>query len=282
MKIVIKYLLICHVLMLAACQDVIDLTVPTEPARLVIEGSINWEKNTRGNEQTIKLSMSTPYFETNRTSVVTGADVKIIKNDDGTTFNFVDQGDGLYTTDVFVPEMNQSYTLEVRYEGALYVATETMTAVADIDAVNQSIENGFDKDELEVNIFFTDPLEEGNSYLFKFYRQGDLLPELAYFNDDYVNGNDISWWYEKQEDAETDKREAFAPGDIIEIELYGISKSYYDYISILIDQYWNGGGPFGVTPVGLKGNCINTSNPDKPAYGYFRLSEVVRRQYTFE
>ena len=32
----------------------------------------------------------------------------------------------------------------------------------------------------------------------------------------------------------------------------------------------------------VKGNCVNEENPDDYAFGYFRLTEVVKTSYTFE
>ena len=107
------------------------------------------------------------------------------------------------------------------------------------------------------------------------------MPYLEDGDDEFVNGNEISWYFEKEEDDSTDKIEAFVPGDIVDIELYGISEEYSNYIGILIEQS-EGGGLFSSTPVALKGNCINLTDPENFAYGYFRLTEVVKKSYTFE
>jgi len=67
---------------------------------------------------------------------------------------------------------------------------------------------------------------------------------------------------------------------VVNIEMYGVSRAYYDYIKILIGQL-GGVGLFEATPVAVKGNCINETNPDNYAFGYFRLTEVVKTNYTF-
>ena len=56
MKIHIKYILLTLSIHFISCNDVIDVDVPTATPRLVIEASLDWEKGTVGNEQTIKLS----------------------------------------------------------------------------------------------------------------------------------------------------------------------------------------------------------------------------------
>ena len=281
MKVYLKLVLFLLTLSFASCEDVIDVDLQAGPSRLVIEASLDWEKGTTGSNQTIKLSKSTPYFDTTTNTSVTNASVRVINDNNDAEFIFTHQDNGAYTTTGFVPVINQSYTLEVIHEGETYTANETLTSVTDITEINQSRESGFDEDELEVNIIFTDPESEENYYLFKIQRHGDLLPILGDWDDEFVNGNEITWWFEKEEDEDTDKIEAFMPGDIVDISFFGISEAFSNYIQILIEQS-EGAGPFSTTPVPLRGNCINPTNPDNYAFGYFRLTQVVKTSYTFQ
>ena len=223
MKTYIKLAIISILISFTACTDVIDVEVQTAEARLTIEASLDWEKGTMGNEQTIKLSTSRPYFGSHTNSGVTGASVIVTNNADGATYVFEDQNNGDYTTTSFVPVLNGTYTLEVIYNNETYTATERLMPVVDIQDLTQSRKKGFNDEDLEVNIIFTDPEEE----------------------------------------------------------FYGISEQYSNFIRILIEQS-GGTGLFSSTPVPLKGNCINVSNPDNYAYGYFRLTEMVKKSYTFQ
>lgn len=276
---ILKCFLICT-LFFTSCTDVIDVEVPVAPPRLVIEASIDWEKGTIGNFQEIKLSLSTPYFENLTEEPVKGASVKVINNQDKSEIIFTDQNDGNYTTSEFVAIMNQSYTLEVVYQDEIYLATETMTQVTDITKVFQSTDNGFDKNAPEVNIAFNDPKDEINFYLAKFQRRGDLLQTLVDLKDEFTDGNEMTVFYEKLADEDTGEKE-FVPGDIVDISLYGISESYFNYIQLLIQQA-GAGGPFSAIPAEIKGNCINISKAENYAFGYFRLAEVDTVVYTFE
>lgn len=264
-----------------SCTDVIEVEVPTAPPRLVIEASIDWQKGTSGNFQRIKLSSSTPFFENLQESPVTGASVKITNDADGTEFLFQDENNGNYFTAGFDPKIGQSYTLQIDYEGETYIANETMTPVAEIDSVFQSTDNGFDKDALEVNVLFTDPANVPNFYLAKFLRRGDLFPTLFDIKDEFTDGNQIRIIYERIENEDTGEAE-FEPGDVIEIDLNGISSQYYDFMRLLIEQTGNSGNLFSTIPAEIKGNCINVTDPDHYPYGYFRLTEVDRRVYTFQ
>lgn len=280
MKTYLKTLFIGISIIFTSCTDVIDVDVPSADPRLVIEASLDWEKGTSGNEQTIALSTSTKYFQKKENNIITGASVKVTNDSDGTEFIFIDQKNGKYTTNSFIPVLNQSYTLEVIYNNETYIAKETMTPVTNITAITQSREEENDKDALEVNVIFDDPENQENFYFIKFREKGDLLPELYRDSDEFTNGNQMTIRYEKEKDDDINQEE-FMPNDIVDIHFHGISKDYYDYISILINQTEEH-GPFGTTPVPLKGNCINVSNPNNYAYGYFRVTQVIKASYTFQ
>ncbi|RIV68781.1 DUF4249 family protein [Flagellimonas aequoris] len=279
MKTLKKIILAIIIIAFASCEDIVDVEVQEGPKRLVVEASLDWEKGTEGNIQTIRLRESTPFFSTDTDTGVIGASVVVTNDSSGDSYIFADQGNGEYLTTNFEPVLEQTYSLRIEYNGEVYTATETMTPVTDITRVFQDREDGFDDEVLEVHVVFTDPEEEGNNYLLKFQREGDLLPDLEEGEDEFVNGNEIDWWYEIEKDEDT-HTEPFKPGDVVNIEMYGISRAYYDYIKILISQL-GGVGLFESTPVAVKGNCINTTNPDNYAFGYFRLTQVVKTSYTF-
>lgn len=267
-------------LILSSCEDVVDIEVQTTPSKLAIEASLDWEKGTTGNVQTVKLSTSTPYYDTTTNSSATGASVIVTNNGSGAEFVFADQNNGDYITTNFVPVLGQSYTLVVIYDGETYTATETLMPVADIAEIFQSTKEGFDDTVLEINISFDDPENEENFYLVKLKEQGDLLVELFDVEDEFTNGNRIELFYEKEEDEDTNTLE-FEPGDVMDIELLGISETYFNYIGILIAQNEDG-GPFGTTPVALRGNCVNITDSSNYPYGYFRLTQVVKENFIFE
>jgi hypothetical protein len=278
-KIIIYNYLIISVLL--SCTEVIDVEVPFAGPKLVVEASIAWQKGTPGNAQTIKLSELKPYFDSTTSDIVTGAVVKVVNDSNGAVVQFADQNNGNYTTTAFNPSLNQSYTLEIVYNSETYVAREILTPVAKIDRVDQSTENGFDPNAIEVNIYFRDPIDEANYYLAIFQERKDLLPTLLDASDEFTNGNEMRIFYEKFDNEETNEKE-LQPGDIVDIELYGISNTYYNYIRLLIEQNNAGGDPFSTIPAPLKGNCININDPDNYALGYFRLTEVDKRTYVVE
>ncbi|WP_298515257.1 DUF4249 domain-containing protein [uncultured Kordia sp.] len=281
----IKYIKLATLLVILitfiSCDDKIDVDVPEAAPRLVIEASLDWEKGTTGNNQTIKLSTSTPYFETTLNTSVIGATVSVRNNNSNVVYNFTDQNDGNYTIDNFVPVFNNSYTLTVLHEGETYTATETLMAVSPIMNPTQSLEGGFDDEVLDVTIFFDDPADEENFYMIRVKEEGDLLAYLETQSDEFTNGNVQEEFFEEERDDEDETAE-YNPGDVVNIKLYGISQRYYNYISLLIEQYDSGGDPFAVTPAEIRGNCINQTNEANYAFGYFRVTEFDQIDYTFQ
>ncbi|MEM6687021.1 MAG: DUF4249 domain-containing protein [Bacteroidota bacterium] len=266
------YFILIAISFLISCTDTVDVDVPNAGSRLVIEASINWEKGTSGQTQTIKLSESTGFFDSNTNVPVTGASVIVTKEDDGMQFIFQDLNNGDYLTTNFVPQLNQEYALEVQYNGQTYTATETLIGVSDINFVEQTIEGDLEEEEIQLKVFFDDPANVNNFYLGEFIPSNLPLLTLTELDDEFTDGNENFIEYDN-EDLEA--------GVTVDINLYGISERFYNYIGILIEQA-NDPGIFATTPVQLRGNCINPNNPDEEVLGYFRLGEVARTSFVIE
>jgi hypothetical protein len=236
-----------------------------------VEASINWEKGTLGETQTIRLSESTAFFDGNPDIPATGASVIITKDNDGLQFTFEDQNDGDYIATDFVPEINQSYTLEILYNGQTYIATETLMSVTEINDIEQTIEGAGDEEEIQIKVFFDDPANVENYYLGEFNSSVNPLLTLTSLSDQFTDGSENFIEFDNEE---------LVAGATVDVSIYGISEGYYNFIDILIEQSGETDGPFQTTPIQLKGNCINPTDPDEEVLGYFRLGEVVRTSYT--
>ncbi len=145
--------------------------------------------------------------------------------------------------------------------------------VTEINSVVQGLEGSGDDAEIQLQIFFDDPAGVSNYYLGEFIPSNLPVLSLAALDDEFTDGN---------ENFIENDNESYVAGVSIDINLYGISQRYFNYISILIDQSGTEEGPFATTPVQLQGNCINNNNPNEDVLGYFRLSEVARTSYTIE
>lgn len=259
--------------LLIGCEDVVDVDLNETEPRLVIEASINWFKNTSGNEQRIKLSLSAPFFDEN-IPPATGASVQITDTNNN-IFTFTeDSNTGVYINSNFIPVLNETYTLNINYNGETYIGVETFKSVAPIDFVEQNNDGGFSGEDIELKAFYTDPANEENYYFFEFKSDIAVVPTLEVYEDRFTDGNQIFGFY-TEEDLES--------GDEVIIRNYGVSKRFYDFMFILLQQGSDdSGGPFETQPATVRGNCINETNPDNFPFGFFRLSEVDEITYIVE
>ncbi|OIV41261.1 DUF4249 domain-containing protein [Flavobacterium johnsoniae] len=257
-------------LFFASCEEVVDVDLDTAPPKLVIEAAINWEKGTTGNEQTIKLTTTTGYFE-NVIPTVSGALIDI-KNSHGEQFNFIEvKKTGVYVCSNFAPVIDEQYTLTVVSRGNRYIATETLKSVAPITRIEQNNEGGFTGKDIEIKAFYNDPADSDNFYLYKYVYSNKIKSTFYADEDKFFNGNEF---FSLSDD------EDLKIGNEIEITHFGISKQYYNYMSILVSIAGNNvGGPFQSPPATVKGNIVNVTNKDNYPLGYFSLCETSTAKY---
>lgn len=272
MRIVLKFLIVIIGLFFTGCEDTIHVDLKTTLPRLVIDASINWEKSTSGNEQKIKLTTTTGYYETTF-PVVSGATITVT-NSANTVFNFIENsGTGEYICTNFVPVIGETYTLTVISNGQTYTATETLVNVPKIeDNILQNNKGGFAGDEVEITYYYQDNVAQENYYLFGVKTDHVAFTEYEAENDENTQGNLMSEQYSHKD---------LKPGDVANIKLYGISKRYYSYFKkILLAS--GSDNPFASTPAAVRGNIINQTDSNNFAFGYFRLSEVDSKNYTIQ
>jgi len=268
MKKIIYILVLC--LPFLACEDVVELDLKTAEPRLVIDASLTWYKDTPGRNQYIKLSLTAPYYNTT-IPPATGATVTVTDQNNN-TFNFIeDENTGIYRNQSFIPVINGVYNLKISYKNEVYIATETLQPVVEINRIEQKNDGGFAKDETEIKAFYSDPKNIENYYLFEFINANSSILSLDVYSDTFNDGNEI-FAYHSNEDIK--------PGDELIIQGYGISKRFYQYMFVLLQQSSDdSGGPFQTQPASVRGNCVNQTNPDNYPFGYFKASEVAISKY---
>lgn len=260
-------------LFFTGCEKAINVPLKTASPRLVIDASIDWIKNTAGNEQKIVLSTTTGYYSSDFPTV-SGA-VITVTNPSNTVFSFVETpGTGQYVCHNFLPVIGQTYSLKIVLNGETYTASETFTPVPKIDDnIDQNDKGGDMGDEMEVIFSYKDDASQANFYLNSITQPHSPFPELEVEDDEHTNGNLMQ---------ESFSHEKLKAGDQVDFKLYGISKGYYNYMFKLILATGNDGNPFPTTPSAVRGNIINQTNSNNYAFGYFRLAEVDTKNYTIK
>lgn len=252
----------------SSCEEVVDVELDQSEPRLVIEASILTVKDDANTTQFIQLSLTSAYFDDD-IPPATGANV-IITDDNSMVYTFDEVNPGIYRNDNIVPEPGKIYNLEIIYEDEIYEASETFIPVVSMDYIEQNNNGGFGGEDIEIRAYYTDPLETSNFYLFRFMHE-EL--SLQIYDDEFTNGNQTFAFFSDED---------LSVGDVVNFEIQGISRRFYEYMFILRSQAGVGGGPFETQPTTVRGNIINTTNPDNFPFGYFRLSETDRLRYTVE
>jgi hypothetical protein len=260
-----------------SCDQEIELTLPSAPQRLIVEGRIELIKGVLGSTQIIELSTMGDYFKNEQTPRVRNATVSV-KNSRGDTYEFIhnDEKPGQYENNTLQAEVGEIYTLSIIWLGEQYEAQETLVSVSSIDSIYQIYEeeNQFEDAGLKVAVDFTDPENENNYYFWELFvnDNNSVIPDPGnsqnlIASDRLFNGQTIRGYLPSEE-------KIVVAGDIAKVMHIGISKAYFDYLFLLFEQTGQTGQLFDVPPAGIKGNIRNVTNPRNAALGYFGAVEI--------
>ncbi|MGX7668697.1 DUF4249 domain-containing protein [Flavobacterium pedocola] len=254
-----------------SCEDAINVPLDTAEPKLVIDASIKWQKGSAGNEQKIKLTTTTDYYNTT-IPIVSGATV-FVTNSANVVFTFTETPNtGEYICTDFIPVINETYTLTVIHDGQTYNATDKLYATPEIDSVEQITVPGIDGDMIQVKFYYQDNGTQDNFYLTGAKNSTKVFPEYGVIDDEFFQGNQMFGFY-------TD--EDLKAGDKLDFSLQGISERYFNYMEKLIAiSGTQGTNPFATPPATLRGNIVNQTNQDNFPFGYFSLTEIDTLNYT--
>ncbi|QBA63690.1 DUF4249 family protein [Muriicola soli] len=282
--------------LLIGCEDVIDVDLPEQDSRLVVDGLIRVDINETYIPIEIRLSLSSNFFEEN---VPTSAESVLISfeeiEDDivisqgSSTLAETSPGSGIYipdpdfSSDQRIPtsflDRDYLYTLFIRHEGRLYLAQTKYVPTVPINSITQGTGTLFGDNETEVTVNFTDQPDVDNYYLFDFGFGEYLVTE-----DEFYKGQEFefSFFYE----------DSFEPGTVLDISILGTDQTFYNYMDQLIEQSGDGQGPFQTPVTTVRGNVFDVTdldninvldNVDQPEVfplGYFAIVQEEKGQVT--
>ncbi|MDC0177252.1 DUF4249 domain-containing protein [Polaribacter sp.] len=260
---IIPFLLI---FLFANCEKVIDVDVPSIEPKLIIDATFEvlFDETPVTANTTVKLTLSADYFE-DEIPTVTNAEVTLRNLSDNSIINFSDVNlDGNYKpVNSFIPADNVEYELTIIHDNETYRGKATKVKSTPFTNVIQGDKTLFSGKETELKVDFKDDVDQENYYLFGFTENIFLTIEDRFFN-----GTDYNFSYFYQEDQ-------IEVPTTVTLKMSGISKEYYTYFRVLVDQSGqSGGGPFQSVPSSLLGNMINNTNEANFPLGYFHISET--------
>jgi hypothetical protein len=278
-----------------SCEDVIEVDVPEDSPRLLVEGLIRVDEQEAFIPVRIALKETNGFFEELPVTQAENIIIGIERFDDQgnlieiLTSSLAEEapGTGIYIPDpnatfdqriptIFLDE-NVRFTLQLRHKGRQYLAQSNYVPVVPIDFLLQGKATLFEGDETEVIVAFTDPPVIKNYYLFDFGPAEFLVTEDTFYQGQFFQ---FSYFYE----------DPIEPGTEMEISILGADIAFYNYMDLLITQSGNQQGVFQTPVATVRGNVVdvtgldnenivdNANRPDVFPLGYFAIvQEHVRR-----
>lgn len=294
-----KYICLFIVIMLnVACEDVIDVEVPNEEPRLIIDALIRVDIDEPYVPVEVKLSLSSDFFNDNTPTSAESVLIQYDEYEDGTIINSffsnlaeLDPGSGIYTPDpnfssdqripTSILDRNLVFNLLIRHEGRLYLGSTTYVSAVPIDSVFQGDGSLFTDDETEIVVTFTDDPDDDNFYLFDFDFAEFLVTEDTFYKGQQFS---FSYFYDQK----------FEPNTELEIGLMGADETFYNYMDLLIEQTTNDAGVFATPVATVRGNMFdvtdidnidisdNVGQPDIFPLGYFAILQEYKQTITIQ
>jgi hypothetical protein len=281
-------------MILGSCETVIDPALEQADPILVVDAWIN----TKPEPQVIRLTKTQAYFNNSLPPGVPGATV-LISDNQGKEYTF---GESLEEPGVYVwtPEPDEVfgetgliYTLHVFAEGDQYTSTTRMGRVPPVDSITFRLEKGnqFITDLYLAEFWAVDPVEPGDTYWIKTYKNGVLLNKPSEINLAYDAGFSRGGNFSgvpfiapirraiNPFDQDSDKNflSPYVVGDSVYVELHSLSEASFDFMTQVVTQTNRPGGfsELFATPLANVSTNITLVNPSgRKAVGFFNVASV--------
>jgi hypothetical protein len=254
------YLFLSSFVMLAgiSCQRVIDVDIANAAQQIVIEANLTDQKGT----QTIKISKSVPYNNTNVYPTVSGALVTIT-NSIGVVYKFTETQPGTYTINNTKGLYTETYNCMIKVNNQTYQAASVMPLLVALDSVGLIGQTFGSKTVKTVTVSYHDPAGMANQYKYIMYVNGVQVKRIFTDDDRLTDGRVVtSALYQQDIELKT--------GDKVDVDMQCIDPYIYNYWFSLSSQNGN-------TPADSSTPSNPTSNFNNGALGYFSAHTIQRK-----
>jgi hypothetical protein len=289
---------ICLFLLLAtlfiACETVIDPRLENAEPVLVVDA---WITN-KPEPQVVKLMKTQPYFDNSLPPGVSGATVTITDNQ-GKVYTFTESATktGEY---IWNPVANEvfgqtglTYTLRIQNGSEQYTASARMGRVPPVDSLTFRLEPGgqFGNDLYLAEFWAVDPLEPGDTYWIKTWRNGQILNKpseiLLAYDAGFSAGSNFSGITfiapirrginPFETDDNGNLKSPFVVGDSVYVEIHSLHEASFNFMQQVVVQTDRPGGfsELFATPLANVSTNINPASPGaRKAVGFFNVAAV--------
>jgi len=283
----IRYIFALAVILfgMSACQDVIEVTLDDAEDLIVVDAWLN----NNPEDQILKLQFSQAYFNNAFPTGIIGATVSITR-DDGTNFEFIDQGNGSYiwtsTNGETLGSIGSTFDLSVTNAAGKNLSSSTILRSAPpIDEIRTEFrDDDFrGEDGYYAEFFARDNPGLGDNYWIKTYKNGNYLNQPDELNIAYDAGFDAGAEVDglifippirELINPFEDSLPPYALGDEIRVEIHSISFEAFSFFEIVRDQITNGDNTIFALPLAnAKGNVANDTD-ESEILGMFNVADI--------
>ena len=271
-------LILSSFLLLASCEDVIDLDLPEGAQRIIINGRITDRVKTR-----VDIHVTADYLSSAPNPAISDAQVKLFENGiEVATLQESDTAKGYYTSP-FKGTLGNRYYIQVTipeghsyFPGTTWLSVpEEMKRIAPLDSsyFKYQPKQPFIDEGYYAYAMFTDPVGQGDNYRFRVWKNDSLYNtafDLTAVRDEFFDGqsfNDsllpaIQFGY------------AEALGDTFTLEMSSCTAEYISFLELLSEQTTQVGSTFDPPPSPIIGNIYNAASREQYGLGYCNASKL--------
>jgi len=276
-----------------SCDEVINPALEKAEPVLVIDA---WLNDAVG-EQKIKITRSQPYFENVLPPGVSGAVISVI-DENGKVYSFSETEAGVY---VWTPLVNErfgevglSYNLSVQVGSEIFVSQARMGRAPAVDSITFLLVPGgqFADDQYQAEFWATDPIEPGDAYWIKFYKNGiqQLKPSeiITAYDAGFSKGGNFNGVpfivpirraiNPFDEDKDGKILSPYIVGDSVNVVIQSITEAGFNFLNQVVIQTNRPGGfseLFATPLANVDTNIVNSNATGSKVQGFFNVGAAT-------
>jgi len=246
--------IILLVLAFTNCEDVIDIDIPSDGPRLIIDAVIKVDTSLAFQTVRVKVGLTDAFF--GEVAVTDLKQITITNLGINPTFGnpgfvvLLEVEPGVYQKEVGNLFLTQGELIfQVDHEDQLYLARTYYVPSVPIDTLIQGEGTSLNGGQTEIITTITDEISRNDFYLFDFD-----FNEFFLSKDDFYRGEqfEFSYLYDR----------ILEPGKEVDISILGVDRAFFNYMNLLIEQSKSDLDIFATPVATVRGNIINATDID--------------------
>jgi len=224
MRRVLIILLSLSIYIFISCEEVIDVNLNDTSPVLVAEGSIMLNDVCH-----IRLSYTSDYFNSDSASIEENAIISIADSEERSEI-LEYNGAGYYSGNTITGLPGHIYTLTINVNNREYSARSALNSkpvLLQLDYEQLDIPHYYEDTIYTIKSAIVDDRFEENYYLFRYYRNGEMLNDYySTYSDRFISADTVVY---------SEYRLDFYRGDTVRVELYAIDQGIFNYFNLVND-----------------------------------------------